>query len=563
MHSVGRAIYYDKIINDRTDKRMRYVLIAFTLSVVIGCASGGGSETGTGGASSVAGHGGTTGAGGEGGTPERGGTTGTAGTVGSGGSAGHGGTTGAAGSTSTAGTGGGGAGGMAGATGAGGTGGTSGSGGVGGSVAGRGGTGGAAGRGGMGGGVAGSGGNGSGGSAGSAGSAGGRGGSAGGTSGSGAGGSAGTSAILGATPPMGWNSWNTFGCNNLNETLIKQVADTFVSSGMKDVGYQYVNLDDCWMDGRDSSGKLKWNATKFPGGIPALADYIHGKGLKIGIYEVPGDRTCANIYGGYSQGAGSLGHETTDAQTFAAWGIDYLKYDKCTAPLSGFATMASALKAAGRPIFYSINPGDGSGCPPGNCSIDASKIANMWRIGFDINGSWSSMIGLVDLDKNLYQYAGPGHWNDPDMMEVGNGLTDTEGRTHFSMWAILAAPLIAGNDIRSMSATTKATLTNAEVIAVDQDPLGMQGRLVASPATNLEVWSKTLSGTNVRAVALLNRGGSAASITVQWSAIGIPTGAATVRDLWSHTDLGSFTGSYTASSVPSHGVTMIKVTSTP
>jgi alpha-galactosidase len=563
MHSVGRAIYYDKIINDRTDKRMRYVLIAFTLSVVIGCASGGGSETGTGGASSVAGHGGTTGAGGEGGTPERGGTTGTAGTVGSGGSAGHGGTTGAAGSTSTAGTGGGGAGGMAGATGAGGTGGTSGSGGVGGSVAGRERTGGAAGRGGMGGGVAGSGGNGSGGSAGSAGSAGGRGGSAGGTSGSGAGGSAGTSAILGATPPMGWNSWNTFGCNNLNETLIKQVADTFVSSGMKDVGYQYVNLDDCWMDGRDSSGKLKWNATKFPGGIPALADYIHGKGLKIGIYEVPGDRTCANIYGGYSQGAGSLGHETTDAQTFAAWGIDYLKYDKCTAPLSGFATMASALKAAGRPIFYSINPGDGSGCPPGNCSIDASKIANMWRIGFDINGSWSSMIGLVDLDKNLYQYAGPGHWNDPDMMEVGNGLTDTEGRTHFSMWAILAAPLIAGNDIRSMSATTKATLTNAEVIAVDQDPLGMQGRLVASPATNLEVWSKTLSGTNVRAVALLNRGGSAASITVQWSAIGIPTGAATVRDLWSHTDLGSFTGSYTASSVPSHGVTMIKVTSTP
>ena len=140
---------------------------------------------------------------------------------------------------------------------------------------------------------------------------------------------------------MGWNSWNTFGCNNLNETLIKQIADIFVSSGMKDVGYQYVNLDDCWMDGRDSSGKLRWNATKFPGGIPALADYIHGKGLKIGIYEVPGDKTCANIYGGYSQGAGSLGHETTDAQTFASWGIDYLKYDKCTAPLSGFATMAT------------------------------------------------------------------------------------------------------------------------------------------------------------------------------------------------------------------------------
>jgi alpha-galactosidase len=163
----------------------------------------------------------------------------------------------------------------------------------------------------------------------------------------------------------------------------------------------------------------------------------------------------------------------------------------------------------------------------------------MWRIGFDINASWSSMIGLVDQDANLFSYAGPGHWNDPDMMEVGNGLNDTEGRTHFSMWAILAAPLIAGNDIRNMSAATKATLTNAEVIAVDQDAMGAQGRLVASPGTNLQVWSKTLTGTNV------------------------PTGAATVRDLWNHTDLGSFNGSYTASSVPSHGAVMLRVTSTP
>jgi alpha-galactosidase len=461
-----------------------------------------------------------------------------------------------------------GAAGRGGTVGAAGTGGAGGRGGLGGGVAGTGGSGGStgggsAGRGGSGGsgGIAG----GAAGSGGSGGSIGGRGGAAGtGTGGTaGGGGTAGTSGALAATPPMGWNSWNTFGCNNLNETLIKGIADIFVSSGMKDVGYQYVNLDDCWMDGRDSSGKLKWNATKFPNGIPALADYIHGKGLKIGIYEVPGDKTCANIYGGYSQGVGSLGHETTDAQTFASWGIDYLKYDKCTTPLSGFAVMGSALKATGRPIFYSINPGDGSGCPPGNCSIDPSKIANMWRIGFDISGSWSSMIGLVDQDAPLSQYAGPGHWNDPDMMEVGNGLTDTEGRTHFSMWAILAAPLIAGNDLRSMSAATKTTLTNAEVIAVDQDPMGIQGRKVASPAANLEVWSKTLSGTNTRAVALLNRGSATASITVQWSALGIPTGGATVRDLWSHTDLGSFTGSYTASSVPSHGVAMLKVTSAP
>ncbi len=293
--------------------------------------------------------------------------------------------------------------------------------------------------------------------------------------------------------------------------------------------------------------------------------YVHAKGLKLGIYETPNTRTCVGIYGGIAAtvAVGSLGHETADAQTFASWGVDYLKYDKCQGPLSAFAVMRDALRATGRPIFFSINPGDGTGCPPNTCSITLPTIANMWRIGFDINGSWASMIALVDQDANLFSYAGPGHWNDPDMMEVGNGLTDTEGRTHFSMWAILAAPLIAGNDLRSMSAATKTTLTNSEVIAVDQDPLGLQGRLVASPGTNLQVWSKTLSGTNTRAVALLNRGTTTASITVQWSTLGIPTGAAMVRDLWSHSDLGMFSGSYTASSVPSHGVVMLKVSSAP
>ena len=414
------------------------------------------------------------------------------------------------------------------------------------------------------GGISGSGGSrGSGGATGLAGSSGAGGLTAsGGTTGSDGG--AGATGMLAATPPMGWNSWNTFQCN-ITEALIKQIADTFVSSGMQAAGYQYVNVDDCWMDGRDASGNLRWNATKFPSGIPALADYVHAKGLKLGIYETPNTRTCVGIYGGIAAtvAVGSLGHETADAQTFASWGVDYLKYDKCQGPLSAFAVMRDALRATGRSIFYSINPGDGTGCPPNTCSITLPTIANMWRIGFDINGSWASMIALVDQDANLFSYAGPGHWNDPDMMEVGNGLTDTEGRTHFSMWAILTAPLIAGNDLRSMSAATKTTLTNSEVIAVDQDPLGLQGRLVASPGANLQIWSKTLSGTNTRAVALLNRGTATASITVQWSALGIPTGAAMIRDLWNHSDLGMFSGSYTASSVPSHGVVMLKVASSP
>ncbi|HVZ89264.1 MAG TPA: glycoside hydrolase family 27 protein [Polyangia bacterium] len=527
----------------RIDRGFTALCGACLLTALAACGSSGtvDTETGQGGSSVTGGSSGTGGSHATGGSSAQGGSTATGGNKATGGTTGTGGVVGSGGTTATGGASGGGGSGGAGAKG-----GTTGSGGVvgtGGSTTGTGGTAGRGGASGSGGATATGGVNGTGGAAGAAGAAG----------------------ILAATPPMGWNSWNTFQCN-LNETLIKQMADTFVSSGMQAVGYQYVNLDDCWMDGRDSSGKLQWNATKFPSGIPALASYVHGKGLKLGIYETPNTETCVGLYGGISPSVavGSLGHETSDAQTFASWGVDYLKYDKCQGPLSAFATMRDALRATNRPIFYSINPGDGSGCPPNTCSINLPTIANMWRIGFDINASWSSMIGLVDQDANLYTYAAPGHWNDPDMLEVGNsGLSDTEGQTHFSMWAMLAAPLIAGNDLRSMSATTKATLTNSEVIAVDQDPLGNQGRLVASPGTNLQVWSKTLTGTNARAVALLNRGTGTASITVQWSALGIPTGAATVRDLWNHTDLGSFSGSYTASSVPSHGVVMLKVTSAP
>jgi alpha-galactosidase len=326
------------------------------------------------------------------------------------------------------------------------------------------------------------------------------------------------------------------------------------------------------MNGRDAAGNIQWDTTKFPSGMASLASYVHGKGLKFGIYSAPNTGTCQGLYGSPAMPSvfvGSLGHEQQDAKSYASWGVDFLKYDDCGGGLSGFAVMRDALRAAGRPIVYSINPFNGNTCDPtgahtSTCGLDLLAIANMWRIGADIKATWGDITRLIDIDAALSPYAGAGHWNDPDMLEVGNsGLSDTEGRTHFSMWAMFSAPLIAGNDLGSMSATTKATFTNTEVVAVDQDPLGQQGHLAASPGTNLQVWSKTLSGTNVRAVALLNRGSGTASITVQWSALGIPTGAATVRDLWSHTDLGTFSGSYTASSIPSHGVVMLRVTSTP
>jgi alpha-galactosidase len=382
----------------------------------------------------------------------------------------------------------------------------------------------------------------------------------GGSTGAAGSGSGGTT-MLAATPPMGWNSWNTFGCDNLNETVIKGVADAMVSSGMAAVGYQFVNLDDCWMDGRDASGNIKWNMSKFPSGS-GIVEYVHGKGLKIGVYSTPNTSTCSAVFGNKSKTVvvGSLGHEPQDANTFASWKIDYLKYDQCMGPVSGFAVMREALRASGRDIVYSINPG----CfPPSTCTIDVKTMANLWRIGFDINNSWSSMVGMIDQNKDTSKLAGPGHWNDPDMLEVGRGMSAEEDRSHFAMWAIMAAPLLAGNDITKMSATTTAILTNPDIIAVDQDPLGAQGTVVATPGTNLEIWSKPMSGTNTRAVALFNRTGAAASMTVQWTTIGIPAGAATVRDLWSQKDLGSFTGSYTATSVPSHGVVVLKVVSAP
>jgi len=372
--------------------------------------------------------------------------------------------------------------------------------------------------------------------------------------------------VLVGTPPMGWNSWNAFACD-IDEARIKAAADALVSSGMKDAGYQYVNVDDCWMNGRDSSGNIQYDKSKFPSGISGLASYVHGKGLKFGIYSAPNTGTCEGLYGDPSKSSvyvGSLNHEQQDAKSYASWGVDLLKYDDCGGAQSAFAPMRDALRATGRPIVYSINPYNGATCVPtgahsSTCGLDLASIANMWRVSADIKATWNDIIRIVDIEAPLSAYAGPGHWNDPDMLEVGNGsLTETENRAHFSLWAMFAAPLIAGNDLTTMSASTEAILTNAEVIAVDQDPLGNQAKVVATPQTGLQVWSKTLTG-DARAVALFNRNGSAANITVTFTQVGLSSGKVNVRDLWQKADLGSVEGSYTATDVPSHGVVMLRL----
>jgi alpha-galactosidase len=353
---------------------------------------------------------------------------------------------------------------------------------------------------------------------------------------------------LALTPPMGWNSWNKFG-GGATETIVKEIADAMVSSGMKDCGYQYIVLDDWWMaSSRDSSGNLVPDATKFPNGMKVVADYVHSKGLKMGLYEDRGTATCCGL-------PGSHGHEVQDANTFASWGIDYIKYDNCNGDSdiqADYERMRDALAACGRPICYSICCwGFNSWCP---------ADGNLWRTTGDISDNWGSMTSIMDSNAGLAQYAGPGHWNDPDMMEVGNGgMTTIEYQAHFTMWCIMAAPLIAGNDLRNMTQDTINILTNKEAIAVDQDAAGIQGTRVVDDGDK-EMWCKPLGSATggTKAVALLNRSGSAANMTVNWSDIGL-SGSATVRDLWAKADRGSFNGSYSVS-VPSHGVAFLKIT---
>jgi alpha-galactosidase len=365
---------------------------------------------------------------------------------------------------------------------------------------------------------------------------------------------------LAITPPMGWNSWNKYACN-INETLIKQQADAMVSSGLKAAGYQYINIDDCWQISRDSNGNIVADPARFPSGIAALADYVHSKGLKLGIYTDIGTATC--------QGRpGSRGYEVKDANQYAAWGVDYVKVDWCNTPgydaPSSYAVMRDALLNSGRPMVHSIcNWGVQS---PWNWG---PSTGNLWRTTGDIQDSWSSFTSILDKNAQLAAAAGPGGWNDPDMLIVGlygsngvggTGMTDTEYQAHFSLWALMSAPLIMGNDLTNMNQATRNILMNTEVIAVDQDPLGIQGSKVADNGNGLQVWSKKLSGGGARAVVLFNRTSAAANITANWSDLGL-VGSASVRDLWARVDRGSFTNSYTAS-VPSHGVVMLKVVGT-
>ena len=355
---------------------------------------------------------------------------------------------------------------------------------------------------------------------------------------------------LARTPPMGWNSWNKFACH-VDERLIEQTADAMVSSGMRDAGYRYVVIDDCWQVYRDTSGTIVADPQLFPHGIKALADYVHGKGLKFGIYTDAGSNTC--------QGRpGTLGHEVQDARTYASWGVDYVKEDWCNArgleAPAQYRKFHEALVAAGRPIVLSL-------CEWGsNRPWEwAAGIGHLWRTTGDIEDTWASMLTNADLSSLHQAVAGPGGWNDPDMLEVGNGgMTDEEYRAHFSLWAVMAAPLIAGNDLRTMSAATRDILTNREVIAVDQDSLGVEGWVAEQSAPGLEVWVKPLAG-GARAVLLLNRTGAAAAMRADWYAVGLPTGRARVRDLWAHADRGTFTGSYGAT-VPSHGVVLVTIT---
>jgi alpha-galactosidase len=356
---------------------------------------------------------------------------------------------------------------------------------------------------------------------------------------------------LARTPSMGWNSWNKF-AGQVDDAAVRGMADAMASNGMKEAGYQYINIDDTWEGVRDAQGNITSNK-KFPD-MKALADYVHSMGLKIGIYSSPGPKTCA----GYE---GSYGHEEQDARTYAAWGIDYLKYDWCDARnlysdeemRAVYQIMGDALLTSGRPILYSL-------CQYGRADVwkwGADVGGNAWRTTGDIHDAWEPMTTIGFAQGELAPWAAPGHWNDPDMLEIGNGgMSVEEYRTHMSLWSMLAAPLLAGNDLRTMAPAILEILTNREIIAIDQDKAGKQARRV-SKFREQEIWARPLFDGG-DAIGLFNRSASPAKITVNWSDLGLKATPRRARDLWAHHDV-KLEGAEYSVTVSAHGVAMLRV----
>jgi alpha-galactosidase len=376
---------------------------------------------------------------------------------------------------------------------------------------------------------------------------------------------------LAKTPPMGWNSWNTF-ATNINEKLVIEIADDLVKSGMKDAGYNYIVLDDGWMaKERDGNGNLVPDPQKFPNGLKGLIDLVHAKGLKFGLYNCAGTQTC----GGYP---GTRGYEYQDARFYAALGIDFLKYDWCftegITAKEAYKTMSKAIKIAGRPMIFSL-------CEWGNNQPWewAKDIGQMWRISGDISncfdciddhGTWKSLgvTHIIDLHNNIRQYAGPDHWNDLDMMEVGHGMSAAEDRAHFSMWCMLASPLIAGNDLRAMSKETIATLTDKDAIAVNQDPLGIQAYLYQQK-DSVDTWIKPLANNEV-AICFMNRSKKPVVVnydfnnspiidTVSKTTINFNLNTFTINDLWAKKTIGKTSEIFNGTVLP-HDVIMLRLT---
>lgn len=359
---------------------------------------------------------------------------------------------------------------------------------------------------------------------------------------------------LAGTPPMGWNSWNKFGCD-VSEKLIMEIADAMVNTGMADAGYEYIVIDDCWQVDRDENGEIVVDKERFPHGMKYLADYVHSKGLKFGIYSCAGTKTCQGRPGG-------RGYEFQDARTYARWGVDYLKYDWCNSSTqnaqASYSIMRDALYKAGRPVVFSL-------CEWGtNKPWEwAANVGHLWRTTGDIVDRWDAMMDIFDLQKNLAKHAGPGGWNDPDMLEVGNGgMTPDEYKTHFSLWCMLASPLMAGNDIRDMSKETLAILTNDEMIAVNQDTLGKQAFCFRDNG-DYEIWIKKLAG-NEKAVCLLNRSDEAKTVEVNvpvllkaseeyWTTDPYQMSDYGLRDLWEH-KIVKIDGDFLTLTLPPHSV---------